>query len=90
MKELSVCGKSKGLGGWDVVGPQCFFRTLDPGLPWSSPCLVPWHLCVVSYSHCRIPYFDDRRPDMQKGVECGGHTFTPGKQRTFVLLVDKV
>ena len=40
-KEFSVCGKFEGLGGWDVVGLRCFFHTLDPGLPWSSPCLVP-------------------------------------------------
>ena len=61
-KELSVCGKFEGLGGWDVVGLQCFFHTLDPGLPWSSPCLVPWYPCLVSFAGklmrchaCQVP-----------------------------------
>ena len=36
-KELSVCDKFEGLGGWDVVGLQCFFHTLDPIPPrWPS------------------------------------------------------
>ena len=39
-KELTVSGKLGGLVDWDVVGLQGFFHALDPGLPWSSSCLV--------------------------------------------------
>ena len=42
-KELSVCGKFEGLGGWDVVGLQLFFHILSPvflGLPLASDSLI--------------------------------------------------
>ena len=80
-KEFSVCSKFEGLGGWVVVGLQCFFHTLDPGLPWSSPCLVPRHFCVVSFTGklmrchaCQVPKpSDSLLLDVVENLCCSNH-----------------
>ena len=48
-RERAFCLQQVWRPGWlGCCESSVFLHTLDPGLPWSSPYLVPWHLCVVS------------------------------------------
>ena len=58
---LSAASLKAWVGGMLCVFRD-FFHTLDPDLPWSSSSLVPWHLCVVSFTGkmirchaCQVP-----------------------------------
>ena len=45
--KLSISRKSESCNEGDVVCPQAVFDAFDPGLSWTSPCIITRHSSVV-------------------------------------------